>query len=110
VLVGIPDMKSGVHQMRIGWGLKSADGLPANNTAYFTPWELAVFDAKKEGFGDLQVDLTPRAATRDHASESQRRGGRTLAQMFGCMACHSIDGSTRRQGGAELEGPARLRA
>ena len=23
VLVGIPDMKAGVHQMRIGWGLKS---------------------------------------------------------------------------------------
>jgi hypothetical protein len=40
VLIGIPDMKAGVHQMRIGWGLKSEDGLKAENTAYFSPWEL----------------------------------------------------------------------
>uniref|UniRef100_UPI0037CA6DB3 DUF6797 domain-containing protein n=1 Tax=Prosthecobacter sp. TaxID=1965333 RepID=UPI0037CA6DB3 len=45
VLVGFPDMKAGVHQMRIGWGLKSADGLKAENTAYFSPWELMTFDA-----------------------------------------------------------------
>ena len=63
VLVALPDMKAGVHQMRIGWGLKSADGLKAENTAYFSPWELLTFDAKKEGFEeDLKVDLTPRKA------------------------------------------------
>jgi hypothetical protein len=37
VMVGFPDMKANVHQMRIGWGIKSAEGLPAQNTAYFTP-------------------------------------------------------------------------
>lgn len=64
VLVGFPDMKAGVHQMRIGWGLKSVDGDKAENTAYFSPWELMTFDAKKAAVPDenLKVDLTPRKA------------------------------------------------
>ncbi|HCN29604.1 MAG TPA: hypothetical protein DIT64_12855 [Verrucomicrobiales bacterium] len=104
VLVGIPDMQGGVHQMRIGWGLKSADGLPANNTAYFTPWELAVFDAKKEGFDDIQVDLTPRAAVAMTQVKASTEEGERVAQMFGCMACHSIDGTTVGKVGPSWKG------
>lgn len=104
VLVGIPDMRGGVHQMRIGWGLKSADGHPANNTAYFTPWELAVFDAKKEGFDDIQVDLTPRAAAAMTQVKASAEEGERVAQMFGCMACHSIDGTTVGKVGPSWKG------
>ncbi len=93
VLVGIPDMKS-CHQMRIGWGLKSADGLPAQNTAYFTPWELMTFNAAKEGFAaDLKVDLTPRQALATTQTKPTAAEGERLYQMFGCMACHSTDGT-----------------
>jgi len=93
VLVGFPDMKS-CHQMRIGWGLKSADGLPAQNTAYFTPWELMTFNAAKEGFAaDLKVDLTPRQALATTQSKPTAAEGERLYQMFGCMACHSTDGT-----------------
>jgi cytochrome c2/glucose/arabinose dehydrogenase len=94
VLVGFPDMKGGVSQMRIGWGLKSADGLKAENTAYFTPWELANFDSVKEGFGKISVDLTPRAAVAVATMKPTAEEGARLYQMFGCMACHSTDGST----------------
>ncbi|MCB1278318.1 cytochrome c [Prosthecobacter sp.] len=93
VLVGFPDMKAGVHQMRIGWGLKGADGSPAQNAAYFSPWEVLTFDAKKEGFGDIQVDLTPRKATTVAAVKPTAEEGERLYQMFGCMACHSTDGT-----------------
>ncbi|MFN0074992.1 MAG: DUF6797 domain-containing protein [Prosthecobacter sp.] len=93
VLVGLPDMKAGVHQMRIGWGLKSADGLKAENTAYFSPWELLTFDAKKEGFDDIQVDLTPRKAAVVAAVKPTAEEGERMYQMFGCMACHSTDGT-----------------
>lgn len=94
VLVGLPDMKGGVHQMRIGWGLKSEDGLKAENTAYFTPWELMAFDPKKEGFEEgLKVDLTPRKATAVAAVKATAEEGARLYQMFGCMACHSTDGT-----------------
>ena len=94
VLVGIPDMKAGVHQMRIGWGLKTEDGLKAENTAYFSPWELARFDGEKEGFGDIKVDLTPRKAATVAQVKPTAQEGERLAQMYGCMACHSIDGTT----------------
>jgi cytochrome c2 len=94
VLVGFPDMKAGMHQMRIGWGLKSADGLKAENTAYFSPWELMTFDAKKEGFDEnLKVDLTPRKAATVATVKATAEEGERLYQMFGCMACHSTDGT-----------------
>ena len=94
VLVGFPDMKAGVHQMRIGWGLKSADGDKAENTAYFSPWELLTFDAKKEGFDEnLKVDLTPRKAASVATTKATAEEGERLYQMYGCMACHSTDGT-----------------
>ena len=93
VLVGFPDMQT-VNQMRVGWGLKSADGLKAENTAYFTPWDLAKFDAAKEGFEDIQVDLTPRKAAAVATVKATAEEGARLYQMFGCMACHSTDGTT----------------
>jgi cytochrome c2 len=93
VLVGFPDMKT-CHQMRIGWGLKSSDGLPAQNTAYFTPWELMTFDPAKEGFeAGLKVDLTPRQALATTQTKPTAAEGERLYQMFGCMACHSTDGT-----------------
>jgi len=94
VLVGFPDMKAGVQQMRIGWGLKSEDGLKAENTAYFSPWELLAFDPVKEGFAaDLKVDLTPRKTATVAAVKATAEEGERLYQMFGCMACHSTDGT-----------------
>ena len=94
VLVGFPNMKAGVHEMRIGWGLKSVDGLKAENTAYFSPWELQPFDAEKEGFDEkLIVDLTPRASSTLAAAKPTAEEGQRLYQMFGCMACHSTDGT-----------------
>ncbi|HEY1081967.1 MAG TPA: DUF6797 domain-containing protein, partial [Prosthecobacter sp.] len=104
VFVGIPDMKAGVHQMRIGWGLESADGLPAANTAYFSPWELAKFDPAKEGFGNITVDLTPRQKAAVVLAKPTVEEGAKLYQMIGCMACHSIDGSTVGKVGPSWKG------
>ena len=106
VLVGLPDMKAGVHQMRIGWGLKSETGLKAENTAYFTPWELLSLDTVKEGFGTLQVDLTPRAATTIALAKPTLEEGARLYQMIGCMACHSTDGTTVGKVGPSWKGLA----
>ncbi len=104
VMIGFPDMKAGVHQMRIGWGLKSADGLKAENTAYFSPWELAKFDAKAEGFEDITVDLTPRAAVVASVVKPTVEEGERLYQMIGCMACHSTDGTTVGKVGPSWKG------
>jgi len=104
VLVGIPDMKAGVHQMRIGWGLESADGLKAANTAYLTPWKLTKFDAVKEGFDDITVDLTPRKVATVALAKPTIEEGARLYQMIGCMACHSTDGTTVGKVGPSWKG------
>jgi len=103
VFVGLPDMKA-VMQMRAGWGLKALDGSPAQNSAYFTPHELATFDPLKEGFQPLTVDLTPRKAVVAAAVAPTVEEGQRLYQMIGCMACHSIDGSAVGKVGPSWKG------
>jgi glucose/arabinose dehydrogenase/cytochrome c551/c552 len=93
VLAAFPEMKT-CHQMRIGWGLKTVDGQRAENTAYFSPWELMPFDAEKFGFDpNLKVNLTPRKTVVAAAVKPTAEEGERLYQMFGCMACHSTDGT-----------------
>ncbi len=95
VFVGLPDMKDGVMQMRLGWGIRSADQAALTNSVYFTPYELAAFDPVKEGFGTIKVDLTPRKAKVAKEEKPTVAEGKRLYEMTGCMACHSIDGSGR---------------
>jgi len=104
VMIGFPEMKAGVHQMRVGWGIKSAEGLPAQNTAYFTPAELVPFDGVALGFGELKVDLTPRAAVAVALGKASVEEGEKLYQMFGCMACHSTDGTLQGKVGPSWKG------
>lgn len=104
VMVGFPEMKGGVHQMRIGWGIKSEDGLSAQNTAYFTPTKLEAFDAKSMGFGAVEVNLTPRAAVAVAVGKASAEEGEKLYQMYGCMACHSIDGNLQGKVGPSWKG------
>jgi len=93
LFIGIPDMKR-VMQMRIGWSLATRDGTSFQQNAYFTPYELARFDPVAEGFQTLTVDLTPRAAKTQLATPVTVEEGRRVAELMGCVACHSVDGST----------------
>ncbi|MCB1227400.1 MAG: c-type cytochrome [Verrucomicrobiales bacterium] len=104
VLVGFPDMKGEVDQMRIGWGIQTKGGIKAQNTAYFSPWELAPFDPVKEGFGEIEVDLTPRREAAQTQIAASKEEGERVYQMFGCMACHSIDGTLQGKVGPSWKG------
>jgi glucose/arabinose dehydrogenase len=89
VFIGVPRMKP-VMQMRIGYSLASADGAAMEQNLHTTPYELARFDAAKEGFGKIDVDLTPRVAVAQKAAPVTVEEGRRLSQMIGCVACHSV--------------------
>jgi len=104
VFIGLPDMKTTYMQMRVGWGLKGADGLPAQNNAYFTPYELIKFEPEKEGFEKIEVDLTPRQMVAAAAVKPTKEEGERLYQMMGCMACHSIDGTVYGKVGPSWKG------
>lgn len=103
VLLGLPGMRP-VMQMRVGWSLTARNGAASDNNAYFTPHELAHFDAEKEGFGKVTVDLTPKAAVATASGPVSVEEGRRVYQMFGCMACHSTDGSMLGKVGPSWKG------
>lgn len=90
VFLGIPNLKP-VMQMRLGWAITSDTGLPVAQNAYFTPYELTPFDPAAEGFGSIQVDLTPRKISAPISAPASVAEGRRLYQLMGCMACHAIE-------------------
>ncbi|MBX7211890.1 MAG: hypothetical protein K1X78_26525 [Verrucomicrobiaceae bacterium] len=89
VFIGVPGMKP-VMQLRIGWSIASADGITVADNAYTTPYELVPFDSENEGFGKLNVDLTPRVAAAQTKGPVSIEEGQRASQMLGCVACHSV--------------------
>jgi glucose/arabinose dehydrogenase/mono/diheme cytochrome c family protein len=88
VLVGVPAMKP-VMQLRIGWSLATRAGIGVEENAYTTPYELAKFDPKAEGFGDIKVDLSPRSVIAQAGGPVTLEEGKRLSQLFACVACHA---------------------
>lgn len=103
VFVAVPEMKP-VMQMRLAWSIATAAGATFQESAYFTPYELPTFDPRAEGFGDLTVDLSPRAVAVDKSAPVSAAEGRRLYQVYGCIACHSIDNSALTKLGPTWKG------
>jgi cytochrome c2 len=103
VFIGVPDMKP-VMQMRVAWALATRDGAPFEQNAYFTPYELVHFNPTAAGFAPITVDLTPRTAKVDAATPVTAEEGKRIAELMGCVACHSADGSTLGKVGPSWKG------
>lgn len=92
VFIGIPDMKP-VMQMRLGWSLATREGVRFERNAYFTPHQLVRFDPAQNGFDPLTVDLAPKTAGAAEVAKVSAEEGKRVAEMMGCVACHSTDGT-----------------
>lgn len=95
VFLGVADMKP-VHSMRLTYRLAAATELPVIQNAYLTVHELRSIDLAEFGFSaGLEVDLTLKAgAAADVAQvEPSIEEGKQAAELFGCIACHTTDGS-----------------
>jgi cytochrome c2 len=104
IFIGIPDMKP-VMQMRLGWTLATSTGASFEQNAYFTPYELTRFDPAAEGFVPLTVNLTPRTTTAlTNAVPQTAAEGKRIAELMGCVACHSTDGTTLGKVGPSWKG------
>ena len=97
VFLAIPDMKP-VQSMGVTYRMAAKTDLPVINTAYLTIHGLKKMDLKKEGFGDLKVDLTLKKGTglTMKTPEPSIEEGKKVYQLFGCMACHTVDGSAAK--------------
>lgn len=104
VFLGVPDMRASM-QMRVGWGLRTRDGIPLARSAYLTPRDFPAWDSEAAGFGQVRVDLTRRVeAVRPEAGPRDANEGQRVAEMMGCVACHSTDGSTLGKVGPTWKG------
>jgi mono/diheme cytochrome c family protein len=109
IFVGFPDMQP-VMQFRFGWSLAAESGMSLQQNAYLTPRDLQHFDPAKHGFKNFKVDLTPRnnnvASNRTPVTAEE---GKRLAELMGCVACHSADGSNLGKVGPTWKGLAGAR-
>ena len=108
VLIATPELHP-VHQLAVGYELKTASGESFSNSAYLTLHHTSPFDLKKEGFPD--TDLVKLAATAKNTADTKviaptiARGAQVY-QAIGCSACHSVDGSTNGKSGPTWKGLA----
>lgn len=109
VFVAFADMRP-VMQMRIGWSLKSATGATLQNNAYLTPRALQKFDQPVHGFEFKQLNLAPLARSSSSSDTPITADeGKRLAELMGCVACHSNDGTTLGKVGPTWKGLAGAR-
>ena len=104
VFLGLPDMHT-VMQMRVGWAVTAQNGNRLEQDAYLTVHELSQFNPTAEGFPPLTIDLTPRRSTTTIAATPVTVDeGRRLANLLGCFACHSTDGTLAGKVGPTWKG------
>ena len=91
VFVGVPDMKP-VMQMRVGWSLATAAGATFQESAYFTPYELRdVRSAGRRLWRPHRRSCRRGPSVAEQSAPVSVEEGRRLYQLYGCIACHSIE-------------------
>lgn len=103
VFLAVADLRP-VMQMRVGWSLAAREVGAFAQSAYFTVHDGAVgggelrpMEAAAEGFEPLAIDWDRRPAPAGLTAATVRptaEEGRRVAELMGCVACHSNDGST----------------
>ncbi len=91
VFLGIPDMKP-VHSLRVTYRV-APDQV---SSAYLTAHRLKPAELQALGFKERTVNLKPRATTAGRKfPKPMAERGRKIATTYGCVACHSVDGSKK---------------
>jgi glucose/arabinose dehydrogenase/cytochrome c551/c552 len=103
VFLGVPGMIP-VMQLRIGWSLATKDGQSFQDTAYTTTYDLPAFKSQAEGFGNIQVNLSPRTVAVKADAPVSAEEGKRLYQAYGCIACHAIDSTSLTKLGPTWKG------
>ena len=106
VFVGVPGMKP-VDAAARRLVARHRAGRTFEENAYFTPYELATFDPRAEGFGDSTVDLVAARRWRPSRPPVSAEEGRRLSQLFGCIACHATENTHGLEARPDVERPLR---
>lgn len=107
-LIVIPDMRP-VMQMEVVYRIKTAEGQSLEGAAYATVHELQEYGLVEAGFSPSAISAALEKEALQTASQAEdhlvsEATGQMLYQAMGCMACHSLDGSTAGRSGPTLRG------
>ncbi len=99
-LAGLPK----VQQLEVRHDFQLADGTAARGVAYFTIHEPRPFEPGAWGFGPVDLMKAPAVAAQTKEPSPTAAIGKEVAQNFGCVACHSADGTTEGKVGPTWRG------
>ncbi|MEX0685673.1 MAG: DUF6797 domain-containing protein [Balneolales bacterium] len=106
ILLAVPNIKE-VMQMQITYQLETNEGVPFSGVLPFTVHVVSKIDFEAEGFSGAEAYIHDEGAlvseidTQEPATAAR---GKELFMQRGCIACHSIDGSTAGFTGPSLAG------
>lgn len=107
IFLYVPNMTS-VMQMDLGYRLQSQSGCQCDGHVYFTVHELQELNLKKFGFTEINWNRLQLASPTRRLNNSPQvisaEEGRHFYETLGCVACHSIDGSTNGRAGPSFKG------
>ncbi|HEY1764337.1 MAG TPA: DUF6797 domain-containing protein [Opitutaceae bacterium] len=89
VTLAIQGMNTKVMQMAVRWSLRSAGEQAMTSAAFFTPYAFDSFEVEAKGVTAQAAAIPPEGPV------TAVERGRRLTEAFGCIACHSTDGSLR---------------
>ena len=107
LLLVIPNMQE-VMQMQVAYDLQATDGFAVADTVYLTVNQVTPIDLAAAGLGEVDwrenlagagdelMEEVALAATVDAGAE--------IFQRIGCVACHSVDGTTAGRLGPTMQG------
>ena len=106
VLIVIPNMTP-VMQMEVVYRLRNDSGMSLEGAAHATVHELQDGDLTRFSRAEIDLALNAQPALATTAGETGEISpalGHQLYQTMGCMACHSLDGTTAGRSGPTLKG------
>tara|TARA_R110002096_G_scaffold168538_6_gene339391 strand:- start:763 stop:3369 length:2607 start_codon:yes stop_codon:yes gene_type:complete len=103
VFIGVPNMLEAM-QIEVDYDVQSTSGGKHKKEVFFTAHQLVELDLTELGFADNEVDLSHSEIVKENIMKPDAEIGKQLYTNFGCIACHSLDGSLEGKTGPSWKG------
>jgi cytochrome c2 len=103
VFIHLPGLAP-VMQLEINHAFRFASGVKAEGKVYFTIHQPHVLDLASAGFKGVDLSQSVPIIRVPKAEPPTKQRGKELSVSMGCIACHSIDGSTEGKTGPTWKG------
>ncbi|HRE83383.1 MAG TPA: c-type cytochrome [Opitutaceae bacterium] len=103
VFVHIPGLPKAM-QLEVRHEFRFASGSPARGSVYATVHQAQEATEALAGFPPLDLSLRAVALAAEKEVPATSAAGKTVAESFGCLACHSVDGSIEGKVGPTWKG------